>query len=929
MNGDPFTLVSQNIAKTLRRWQLSEDISAEEFAACVQNGVCYYERELEDRSSLALVRFFSPIVHREDIFLGSVLLNEFMSKAVIRAVENHGLGRIVLLADDLERYYFLYHRQAPLELLVDSLRLEILEHLADLYFGDEDPANGIYGAWQRLFTFTSSQFEPFPVYAVPQFLAQKLERAVRQHVRTMISGEAFSSQLSTITSALAFFYGQNSGSYGDAQSFPMFLFRLVDHYQVLSSEQVTEVLGLETVTKTTIKDALDPFLKNKQPITEKVEKDLRMLFETILTSFETDIEQGGETWFLGFIRSDQKLIELSPEAFFTEITRRVELGYHLVSTASADRTRTDFGCRLCGRGYPLVRKKCIIAGLDSFRFLTKNPQLSGDAPTLCVKCALSSYLQMRILGIDETHRGISTIQVPQLYTLAFHYGQHEDHDAARLAATIDETIRVLTFFRQQAKAQKRSFSVEYVREQIRQHPESLAQAGVSLSSQQAWNDLSADDTALSGTDVLRYMSTRTHAQVLPLGTGDFRLFAFVFPHLPNFGKGEKDFVQDRFSQSRLAAFTLLALLRKLCGCTGPYYFQSVPRISPGAFDPNRFFVRGKPESVERVLTHYGMIVNVARRVTKPRPEHSALADWILLAERIEADPFPVLSEILRRSPRRREDFQAPKRDTFQYYSLAGPQTIDATKTVDGTAYLQLLKEIRDTKGSSRNEKRGGDTMPKTVDTKLLDEFCVILFRALDSLSGGIGGTDFLPFFLDERPNAYERYPRLLFDCIRNRNDVEAGYKEWATKILRDANAYQREKEFEQLLSVKQWLIEHRSLFENRTDNLAHLKRSLFFLSYDYLAPRRRLTTYYANANAGKPEALSAEVIKERFGEVTREERARLAKIYGEGEQIESIYHDALSFLLANNPRYRWKEKTQKNQPGTIANGQASNAVKNA
>lgn len=220
-------------------------------------------------------------------------------------------------------------------------------------------------------------------------------------------------------------------------------------------------------------------------------------------------------------------------------------------------------------------------------------------------------------------------------------------------------------------------------------------------------------------------------------------------------------------------------------------------------------------------------------------------------------------------------------------------------------------------------------MPKTVDTKLLDEFCVILFRALDSLSGGIGGTDFLPFFLDERPNAYERYPRLLFDCIRNRNDVEAGYKEWATKILRDANAYQREKEFEQLLSVKQWLIEHRSLFENRTDNLAHLKRSLFFLSYDYLAPRRRLTTYYANANAGKPEALSAEVIKERFGEVTREERARLAKIYGEGEQIESIYHDALSFLLANNPRYRWKEKTQKNQPGTIANGQASNAVKNA
>ena len=906
MSADPFALVDEAILATLQRWNLADVAgSSQEFASRVKDGVSYYERDLPDGTYLALMRLFAPVVRRDEVFLGNALLNDYLSKAVLRAVEEQCLGRIALLANDLESYYYLYHRHAPLETLVEHIQDEVLEHLADLYFGDEDPARGIHGSVQRMFTFTRSQFEPFPVYAVPAFLARPLELAVRTQLQSWLAADSFAAHVATITAALSFFYGQTSGSVGDAQSFPLFLYRLIEEYRVLDRNRVAHVFGLEEVTKEQIKLALDAGRYDAAA--------LRTLLSEILAHFQADIDRGGETWLLGFIRTHGKLIDLPRRRFFAEITARVVLGY--LPLAEPIPLETDIGCRLCGGGVPTVLQKYVTFGLGAFHFHTKNPQLGREAPALCIKCALSAYLHLRVLGAREVRIERNVSQVPQRVTLAFHYGHHDDQDAQLLATTIDEIFRLITFFGQQARKEHHHFSAEYIRDQVLFHRASLVDAGIPLSHAEAMASIFSDETVLPAVETMTYMEQDAQAQVLPLGTGGARLFAFLLPQLRHGRKEDDDFVQERFSESRLAAFTLLALLRKLCGCDGPFYFQSVPRLTPGEFDADTFYVRGQGISVERALAHYSAIINFARRVAKWRKGHSLLADWILLAERIEADPLAMLSEILRRTPMRRRDFRKEARDKFDYEPLAGPQTIDETGVIDTTEYLKLLVQIR--RNSLRElagSQKRGETMPRQVDTKPLEEFCTVLFHALDSIGGGIAGTDFLPLFLDESPHAYEKYPRLLLAAIRTRNDVEAGYKEWATKILRDAGPRRREDGFLALLAVKEWLVEHRTLFENRKDNLTHLKASLFCLAYEYLSPRRRLVIAYAKANRGNRPALEEEAIRKTFARVVGNELADLAEIYGEGDPLETILVEAQEFLIANRHRFRWEEKEQPGKP---------------
>lgn len=192
-------------------------------------------------------------------------------------------------------------------------------------------------------------------------------------------------------------------------------------------------------------------------------------------------------------------------------------------------------------------------------------------------------------------------------------------------------------------------------------------------------------------------------------------------------------------------------------------------------------------------------------------------------------------------------------------------------------------------------------MPRQVNTAELDEFCGLLFRTLDHLGG-----DLLPLFLSERPTGYEKYPRLLLGHIRYYDDVEAGFEEWKSKVLRDASDRRREEEFPELLALKKWLVDHRSLFEGRKDNLNHLKRSLYARAYEYLYPRRWLIVAYAEANRGNPDALEEAAIRANFRQVVQPRIARLAEVYGEKECLDTIVAEAEEFLITNRQRYRWK-----------------------
>jgi len=191
-------------------------------------------------------------------------------------------------------------------------------------------------------------------------------------------------------------------------------------------------------------------------------------------------------------------------------------------------------------------------------------------------------------------------------------------------------------------------------------------------------------------------------------------------------------------------------------------------------------------------------------------------------------------------------------------------------------------------------------MNKLRNTEL-DEFSGLLFRALDRLGG-----DLLPFFLSERPSAFEKYPRMLVALVQ-RHGVEAGFQEWSTKVLRDANDHRKEREYAELEKLRQWMLEREELFDKA--HLAHLKRSLYGRIYAYLYPRRLLTTAYAEVHRGDADALEEQAIRANLRRDVAPQIEQLREVYDDGEQLEQIINEVEEFLVISGKRYAWKERS--------------------
>jgi hypothetical protein len=185
-------------------------------------------------------------------------------------------------------------------------------------------------------------------------------------------------------------------------------------------------------------------------------------------------------------------------------------------------------------------------------------------------------------------------------------------------------------------------------------------------------------------------------------------------------------------------------------------------------------------------------------------------------------------------------------------------------------------------------------------TSELDEFSGLLFRSLDRLGG-----DLLPFFLNERPSAFEKYPRMLVALVQ-RHGVEAGFQEWSTKVLRDANDRRKAREYGELQKLRQWMLAHEDLFDKA--HLAHLKRSLYGRIYAYLYPRRLLTTAYAEAHRGDEEAAEEQTVRANFRQDVAQQIEQLREVYGDGERLEQIIDEAEDFLVLSGKRYAWGKK---------------------
>jgi hypothetical protein len=183
-------------------------------------------------------------------------------------------------------------------------------------------------------------------------------------------------------------------------------------------------------------------------------------------------------------------------------------------------------------------------------------------------------------------------------------------------------------------------------------------------------------------------------------------------------------------------------------------------------------------------------------------------------------------------------------------------------------------------------------MTLQVDRKELDDFCPRLFRALDGLG-------LLPLHLWAKPNEFEKFSRLLFGGIQRYGDVEAGFKEWESRVLRDAR-YRRDEHYPKLEALRQYMTQHEQIFTRKT-NLQHLRTSLYARIFQYCYPRRVMASAYCVKHQGNAQAIKPEFVEQELPRSITAEICKLQETYG--AEWETIVADAKASLIANAAYY--------------------------
>ena len=208
-----------------------------------------------------------------------------------------------------------------------------------------------------------------------------------------------------------------------------------------------------------------------------------------------------------------------------------------------------------------------------------------------------------------------------------------------------------------------------------------------------------------------------------------------------------------------------------------------------------------------------------------------------------------------------------------------------------------------------------------IDREKLDEFCPKLFRLLDRFGH-------LPLSLRAKPNKFEKYPRSLFGSIlRNQDsegsrDVEAGFREWENKVLRQS-PYQHEEDYlDYIEDLRGWMIDNQKVF-TKPANLQHLKSSLYARAFQYVYPRRVLANGYCQKHKGNLDAIKAEILAQLFPSSIEHEVKKLKETYV--EDWEAIVADTRS-NLTDAPYYRCvlEDKIETDQPDVLEETNSEN-----
>lgn len=196
------------------------------------------------------------------------------------------------------------------------------------------------------------------------------------------------------------------------------------------------------------------------------------------------------------------------------------------------------------------------------------------------------------------------------------------------------------------------------------------------------------------------------------------------------------------------------------------------------------------------------------------------------------------------------------------------------------------------------------------------EFSELLFETLFGLG-------LMPLRLNERPAAFEKYPRQLLEKLRSTDSggFERAYESWQSDALRKARGELREEGAPRLGELKRWVLDNDDFLQDRRV-IRDLRTSIYGRAFMYLLVRLAPTLEFkesaaragvfaekthvrSGAGGREMEMLRAvadrDFLRQHFAQHTSVSREKLREALGE-EAVDEAIEDSMEFVLAN-PRW--------------------------
>lgn len=734
-------VVQQQAKDALRKLGIEGVVPIEHIVDSVLHQTVYWDNPLPNGEKLLFMRLHSPVVQREEVFLGNILFNAFLGKAFVRAIADRKLGSAELVANDLQSYYFLVRTSSEATQLTEAFSSEVGHNLPDLFFGVQDEARGLFGSLETMLQFEKANVEPFPVFIMPQGYAERLEKAVRKSLLRKIEKSPLDRNPTSIMANLAFFYSHDGA---EMQSPYLFLARLAiaheivdrvklqhalslhrsvvlsDHRlqrirrlrQACASEQDVikrkKLSGLLARRESVLKELIESTLKQKEGRSFS-STDLRKVLEQVVTALGKEVDEKPDEWRMPYIRD--KFLPHDERVLMDVLLDGISLGGTAIN---APRASVDVGCRICSVKPMKASDKSILMGQNTHRFHNQSAkQNSSDEAKTCLRCATCTYLIVKLLGSEA----IGQPQVPKTYNLIFHYGKHDDAQVRWLTHQIDLIWNLVQTHQQKERSardirkvvneaktkwehEKDEAKKERLKEELQKKQTELEDAQTII--EQTVNDLfkacpwlaqptsPAESCSLEVLATSQLSEAKTERHVLGLGMGGYRMILFILPQLkrPRGKKGEPPpdpyVTQRRFSDSRVAVTALLSFLRQLCGCDGPFYYQSSPILTPDAFRRDTFYVRNEAIDVHEAQNEYEVVTQLAWKLIWQRGSDGFVRK-VVLAEKLLHDPLGTFAGVMR-------DSAILGQTKGSYKRLPGSYRQD-WKAQDLTEYVKFIQRL--------------------------------------------------------------------------------------------------------------------------------------------------------------------------------------------------------------------------------------------